>query len=202
MTILKHLNINPRTGKNKYYDKGNSYEIQKGRNKKSNPKHNPVTNANMLFINGKYISRKDPRYKMFKPGSYKISDGSIEVSNIGISKKEGYIYVLINPIFENWVKIGMAEDVTKRLSQFNTAYPERDGQMVYSVKVSNMRKAEKIAHRIAKKIAKRTENEWFTLTVRQAIDILNRLGSKVPEKNKEQVKPAIQDLFSYAETRA
>ena len=62
-----------------------------------------------------------------------------------------------------------------------------------------MRQAEKQAHRVAKKIAKRTENEWFTLTIGQAIDILNRVGTKVV-KQKEQVKPAIQDLFSYAET--
>ena len=166
---------------------------------KTNKKYNPITNANMLYIDGKYVSRKDPRYKMFRPGSYKTKDGLLEVSNVGTNKKEGYIYVLVNPNFENWVKIGMAEDVAKRLSQFNTAYPERDGKMVYSVKVSNMRKAEKQAHRVAKKIAKRTENEWFTLTIGQAIDILNRVGTKVV-KQKEQVKPAIQDLFSYAET--
>ena len=136
---------------------------------------NPTTNALMLHINGEYISRKDPRYKMFKPGRYKISDGLIEASNVGVNKKEGYIYILVNPNFDNWVKIGMAEDVTKRLAQFNTAYPERDGQMIYNVKVSNMRKAEKIAHKMAKKIANRTENEWFKISIEQAKDILNKL---------------------------
>ena len=167
---------------------------------KTNPKYNPETNANMLYIDGKYISRKDPRYKVYRPGSYKTKDGLLEISNVGANKKEGYVYILVNPHFENWVKIGMAEDVDKRLSQFNTAYPERDGQMVYNVKVSNMRKAEKKAHTIAKKLAKRTEKEWFTLTVGQAIDILNRVGTKVTKQKQEQVKPAIQDLFSYAET--
>ena len=167
---------------------------------KTNPKYNPETNANMLRIDGKYVSRKDPRYKVYRPGSYKTKDGLLEISNVGTNKKEGYIYILVNPHFENWVKIGMAEDVTKRLSQFNTAYPERDGQMIYNVKVSNMRKAEKIAHKIAKKIANRTEKEWFTLTVNQAVDILNRVGSKGIEKKKEQVQPAIQDLFSHAKT--
>ena len=169
-------------------------------NAKKNPSHNVITNKNMLYIDGKYISRKDPRYKMFRPGNYKTKDGLLEVSNVGTNKKEGYIYVLVNPHFENWVKIGMAEDVDKRLSQFNTAYPKRDGQMVYTVKVSNMRKAEKKAHTIAGKLAKRTEKEWFTLTVGQAIDILNRVGSKVTKQKEEQVEPAVQDLFDYAET--
>ena len=165
------------------------------------PHRNPTKNALALYINGKYVSRADPRYKMFKPGRYKISDGLIEAGTLGsFSKKEGYIYVLVNPHFENWVKIGMAEDVAKRLSQFNTAYPERDGQMVYTVKVSNMRKAEKKAHTIAEKLAKRTEKEWFTLTVGQAIDILNRVGSKVTKQKEKQVIPAVQDLFDYAET--
>jgi len=159
---------------------------------------NPITNANMLYIDGKYISRKDPRYKVYRPGSYKTKDGLLEISNVGTSKKEGYVYILVNPHFENVVKIGMAEDVDKRLSQFNTAYPKRDGQMVYSVKVSNMRKAEKKAHTIAKKLAKKTEKEWFTLTVGQAIDILNRVGSNVTKQKQEQVQPAIQDLFSHA----
>ena len=164
------------------------------------PHRNPTKNKLMLYINGKYISRADPRYKMFKPGRYKISDGLIEAGNVGLDKKEGYIYVLVNPHFENWVKIGMAENVDKRLSQFNTAYPERDGQMVYTVKVSNMRKAEKKAHTIAGKLAKRTEKEWFTLTVGQAIDILNRVGTKVTKQKEEQVIPAVQDLFDHAET--
>jgi hypothetical protein len=137
---------------------------------------NPIKNALALYINGKYVSRADPRYKMFKPGRYKISDGLIEAGDVGVNKKEGYIYILVNPNFDNWVKIGMAEDVTKRLAQFNTAYPERDGQMIHNVKVYNMRKAEKIAHKIAKKIANRTENEWFKISIEQAKDILNKLS--------------------------
>ena len=78
---------------------------------------------------------------------------------------------------------------------------ERSGIRVNNYFASEIDKfAEKIAHKIAKKIANRTEKEWFTLTVNQAVDILNRVGSKGIEKKKEQVQPAIQDLFSHAKT--
>jgi len=167
---------------------------------KDNPEAVKRRDASRVFINNKEVLKTDSMYSMFKPGRYKTKDGLLEISNVGTNKKEGYVYILVNPHFENWVKIGMAEDVDKRLSQFNTAYPERDGQMVYSVKVSNMRKAEKKAHTIAEKLAKRTEKEWFTLTVGQAIDILNRIGSNVTKQKQEQVKPATQDLFNYAKT--
>ena len=43
--------INPRTGKPYYYQKGNDPETQRKRNNKSNPKHNPKR----MWVDGKYI---------------------------------------------------------------------------------------------------------------------------------------------------
>ncbi len=51
MALLKELSVNPRTGKPKYYQEGNTSDIQKDRNNKSNPRNNPQR----MFENGKYF---------------------------------------------------------------------------------------------------------------------------------------------------
>jgi len=43
--------------------------------------------------------------------------------------KEGYVYIITNPAFPGYFKIGSALDVKKRLSQYQTYCPKRDFEM-------------------------------------------------------------------------
>ena len=80
--------INPRTGKPYYYQKGNSAEIQRKRNKKSNP--------NRMYVDGKYIKDSHP---LHKPGKYSsFGDAAFTALQKDKQVKEGYIYVITNPL--------------------------------------------------------------------------------------------------------
>ena len=198
MPLLKDLDINPRTGRRKYYDKGNSPEIQKERNKKSNPKHNPLS----MYVNGKYISRKHPLYK---PGNYKtFNDAAFEGTYKIDSIKEGYVYVITNPAWPEWVKIGMAIDADDRCNGYQTSSPFRDYVLEHMIVTKDRRKAEAQAHFAAGKLASSKNGEWFKLSVEEAKKILDDCSTmNEPEvKQKEQKQSAIQDLFTYAEVRA
>lgn len=198
MPLLRDLDINPRTGRRKYYDKGNSPEIQKERNKKSNPKHNPLS----MYVNGKYISRKHPLYK---PGNYKtFNDAAFEGTYKIDSIKEGYVYVITNPAWPEWVKIGMAIDADDRCNGYQTSSPFRDYVLEHMIVTKDRRKAEAQAHFAAGKLASSKNGEWFKLSVEEAKKILDDCSTMdEPEvKQKEQKQSAIQDLFTYAQVRA
>jgi len=168
-------------------------------------------NKKQLYINGKYISRKDPLYNIFKPGKYKnINDAVFEQSGMN-SVKEGYVYVITNKAWPDWVKIGMAIDAEDRLSGYQTSSPHRDYILEHSVYSNERRKAEQQAHSRAAKLAIEVNGEWFKLTVQQAIEVLDNLDEYRREtiketntntsKDKLQEQPIQADFWAYAENR-
>ena len=162
--------VNPRTGKPRYYAKGNSPEIQKERNLRSNPRNNPLA----MYVNGKYISRKHPLYK---PGRYKtFNDAAFEGTYKAESIKEGYVYVITNRAWPSWVKIGMAIDAEDRLTGYQTSSPYRDYVLEHKVYSDNRREAEKEAHIKAVTVCRGSKGEWFQMDVKEAITILDNLN--------------------------
>ena len=76
--------------------------------------------------------------------------------------KEGYVYVMTNPAWPEWVKVGMAVDSEDRLKSYQTSSPFRDYILVYAYEVDDRRAAESAAHaRLAKECD--NINEWFRL---------------------------------------
>ena len=131
------------------------------------------SNPDRMFVNGKYIAKNHP---LHKPGRYKTFndaafDGTYKLDNI----KEGYVYVITNPAWIGWVKIGMAIDADDRLNSYQTSSPHRDFVLEYTVETDNRRTLEQAAHKEAMKVAGKTKGEWFKLDVKTAIEILNNL---------------------------
>ena len=171
-------------------------------NSKFNAKNNKINNKLALYINGKYISRKDPRYKMFKPGHYKILDDSVVSSKENNDSRIGYVYVITNKAWPDWVKIGMAFDSEDRLKGYQTGSPHRDYVLEYSVYSEDRRKAEQQAHTKAAKVATEVQGEWFKLPVDEAKKVLDSLVVHVTIKEEpKQVEDKPLDLFSYAESK-
>jgi hypothetical protein len=77
--------------------------------------------------------------------------------------KEGYVYLMTNPAWPEWVKVGMAVDSEDRIKSYQTSSPFRDYTLVYSYEVDDRRAAESAAHvRLAKECD--NINEWFKLS--------------------------------------
>ena len=129
-----------------------------------------------LRINGKYISRKDPLYNMFKPGNYKTLGDATFFSSKLSAIQEGYVYIISNRSWPHWVKIGMAIDAEDRLNSYQTSSPYRDYELEHRVFSSDRRASEQEAHTKAAAICIGRANEWFELSVREAIIILDNLN--------------------------
>ncbi len=78
-------------------------------------------------------------------------------------QEEGYVYVLTNPAWNSWVKVGMAVDPGDRCSTFQTSSPFRDYEIYFSKKFNNKKEAEATAHHMLKKVADEYNNEWFLI---------------------------------------
>ena len=138
--------INPATGKPMYY--------------KDNKETHDINNAGRMWVNGEYVSKTHPLYKA---GRYKGFEEAAfsSLANYGTSP-EGQVYIITNPAWEGWVKVGMAVDAMDRIKNYQTSSPFRDYTLLYSYEVNDRRAGESAAHaRLAKECD--NINEWFRL---------------------------------------
>ena len=116
-------------------------------------------NKERMFVGGKYISTKHPLYKA---GRYKtFTDVAFSSLKNYVKCTKGEVYVLKNPAWKNWYKIGKAVDSGDRCNGYQTSSPHRDYTLVTSIKVNNRGVAEKCAHVLAEGMSKKRTNEWF-----------------------------------------
>lgn len=122
-------------------------------------------NKNRMFVNGKYVPKSHP---LWKAGNYKSFDEAAFSSLQNYERSnEGQVYIIVNPSWPDWVKIGMAVDAEDRCNGYQTSSPFRDYKVVYAVDTKDRRKSEALAHKAAEKIAER-RGEWFKMSIGQA----------------------------------
>ena len=129
-----------------------------------------------MFVDGKYIPQSHP---LWKPGRYKsFEDAAFSSLRNYKHTKSGFVYVISNPAWKGWVKIGMAIDAEDRLKSYQTSSPYRDYQLLHSVYVTDRRAIEKKAHRKIGKICEEKQNEWFKVDAIEAIDCITAILKK------------------------
>ena len=135
--------------------------------------HNKINNKIQMYVNGKYVSRKHP---LHKAGNYKTFEGAAFASLEGYATTtEGYVYIINNPCWKGWIKVGMAIDAEDRCNGYQTSSPLRDYKLCYSKFFEDRKEAEKIAHSLLKKEAKDNKGEWFKIKQNKAIEIISTL---------------------------
>ena len=150
--------INPRTGRPYYY--------------KDKPEAVKARQTKRMYVNGKEVSRTHPLYK---PGRYKgFTDAAFSSLQNYERSKEGQVYILRNPAFPSWCKIGMAVDAQDRLKHYQTSSPYRDYELVKAYNTENSREAEAQAHAALEKHYAR-KCEWFVCAASLAVTKLDTL---------------------------
>jgi len=127
-------------------------------------------NESRMWVDGKYISFSHP---LHKPGRYKsFNDAAFSSFKNLSSTKEGYVYVISNPAWPDWVKVGMAIDADDRCSSYQTSSPLRDYILHCAISSDDRRKDESKAHKVLEKISDSRKGEWFKLPVDTATDCI------------------------------
>ena len=141
--------------------------------KTHNDKSNPNNNPNRMYVNGKYVPKDHPLYKA---GRFKTFEGAAFSALQGYEKSnEGYVYVITNPCWKGWVKVGMAIDAEDRCKQYQTSSPFRDYALRFKKYFDDRRSAEQQAHKKIKNICKDNNGEWFKVSISEAKEIIQSI---------------------------
>ena len=152
----RHTEINPRTGKVFYY--------------KDNPEAVKARDARRMWVNGKEVSKTHPLYK---PGRYKgFTDAAFSSLQNYETAKQGQVYIIVNPAFPGWCKVGMAVDAEDRLKNYQTSSPYRDYELIKTYDTDDRREAEKVAHELLAQSYEQ-RGEWFYIQHPVATEILD-----------------------------
>lgn len=125
-------------------------------------------NTNRMFVNGKYIPQSHP---LHKPGNYKSLDDAWSHTEIERTK-DGEVYLVINPAWPDWVKLGKAVIAEDRLSGYQTGSPHRDYLLLFNVYVEDRHLKEREMLTTFKERATEYKGEWFKIPHGEAINLL------------------------------
>ena len=87
----------------------------------------------------------------------------------------GEVYIITNPAWKGWLKIGMAIEAEDRLKGYQTSSPLRDFKLKFKKYFDNRRIAEQQAHALCAKKALKRKGEWFKVDFKIAKDIINNM---------------------------
>lgn len=122
------------------------------------------------------------------------------------AKSQGVIYILINPSFPDYVKIGYADDVNKRLKELNRSEYIPFAFRLYAYYGVPQRLTDKKLHELIDMInpdlraieefdGKRRTREFYNMTSEKAYKILQAIAQiNGLEDNLHKVKPSERDL--------
>ena len=148
-------------------------DCQKERNLFLNLKSNPKSNPARMYVNGKYIPKSHPLYKS---GNFKtFEDAAFSSLSRYTTSSEGEVYIITNPAWKGWIKVGMAIDAEDRCKGYQTSSPLRDFKLKFKKYFDDRRTAEQTAHTLCAKKADKRKGEWFKLDLKIAKDIINNM---------------------------
>ena len=128
---------------------------------------NIKTNAERMTVNGKYVSRKHPLWKI---GNYKSFNDAAFSSFVNYATSpKGDVYIITNKAWPEWVKIGKAVDAVDRLKGYQTSDPFRAYELYHSVTKENRHTAEVEAHKALEALSEDRKNEWFKVDLKTAV---------------------------------
>lgn len=132
-------------------------------------------NNTRMFVDGKYIPKSHP---LHRPGRYNnFEEAAFSSLKNYKSSKKGEVYILVNPAYPDWVKVGMAVDANDRLKGYQTSSPFRDFQLIHVIPTNDRRVAEAEIHRRLSAICPQ-RGEWFQVPVSEAIEVLQQYDAE------------------------
>ena len=159
-----------------------------------------LRNKSRLTIQGKRVMPVNaihPYHKIYKTkglvSTYEAmgiltSETNSNINSLEFIKKEsialfdkvsyGEVYIITNPAWKGWIKIGMAIEAEDRLKGYQTSSPLRDFKLKFKKYFDNRRIAEQQAHTLCAKKALKRKGEWFKVDFKIAKDIINNMELK------------------------
>ena len=148
----------------------------KGKYYKDNKSAVQARDAKRMWVNGVEVKKTHPLYKA---GRYKgFEDAAFSSLENYKDNPQGQVYIITNPAWEGWVKVGMAVDSEDRLKNYQTSSPERDYKLFDYEDFGDRRVAESMVHDYLRKRFKH-KNEWFECSEESAMEAIDAIHSEL-----------------------
>ena len=130
----------------------------------------------LSFLFGNLDIKDIKRKEELKETALEISRNALRQYN---KQKDGYVYVISNPAWKGWYKVGMAVDSQDRCGSYQTSSPHRDYRLEYSKYFLNRKVAEEIAHDVISEISLDRNGEWFKVSVNKIRKIIKGIDYEI-----------------------
>ena len=130
----------------------------------------------LSFLFGNLDVKDIKRKEELKETALEISRNALRQYN---KQKDGYVYVISNPAWRGWYKVGMAVDSQDRCGSYQTSSPHRDYRLEYSKYFLNRKVAEEIAHDVISEISIDRNGEWFKVSVNKIRKIIKGIDYEI-----------------------
>ena len=146
---------------------------------KCSKNNNTNNNPNRMYVNGKYVPKSHPLYKA---GRYKNFESAAFSSLEGYEKSNvGHVYIVSNPAWEGWYKVGMAVDADDRCRSYQTSSPMRDFKLEYFKFFDDRRNAENIVHLKLSTTDYEKRGEWFNAPLNEIVSVIKNIQEESNE---------------------
>jgi len=130
----------------------------------------------LSFLFGNLDVKDIKRKEELKETALEISKNALRQYN---KQKDGYVYIISNPAWKGWYKVGMAVDSQDRCGSYQTSSPHRDYRLEYSKYFLNRKVAEEIAHDVISDISLDRNGEWFRVSVNKIRKIIKGIDYEI-----------------------
>lgn len=130
-------------------------------------------NTKRMFVNNRYIPQDHPLWKSGRYSSF--NDAAFASLKNYPKSKVGCVYVIKNPAWPQWVKVGKAVDAEDRLKSYQTSDPFRAYTLHHHIEVKDRHVAELQVHQELELTSDARHNEWFRITADAATVVLNKM---------------------------
>ena len=132
-----------------------------------------VNNIRRMYVDGKYVPQTHP---LWKAGRYtSFNDAAFSSFTNYNRTTKGYVYLITNMAWPEWVKVGKAGDATDRLKGYQTSDPFRSYVLHHSVVTANRHTSELEAHKALEALSEDRKNEWFKVNLTTAVNCIEAL---------------------------
>ena len=132
--------------------------------------HNPKR----VFVAGQYVGMS---HSIGIPGGCYITweQALTKVAYRNVAVRHGHVYVITNPAWPEWCKIGRALEAHDRTRGFQTGSPYRDYELYGFVNFEDRYKVENEAHKMLAEAGFKQYGEWFLVTPLAALNLLKSI---------------------------
>lgn len=140
-------------------------------------------NTTRMFVDGKYIPRGHPDHR---PGSFRdwidaLGDDRTLYSDADAlygALRSGFVYVITNPAWPGWTKVGHSRDPLRRLDSYQTGAPERDYALHGYCYFTDRVDAEKEIHSRLSMLDPIPSGEWFGVSPPNCLAIVREVAEE------------------------